>query len=149
MEKVDQNPYIQESSMILINRRIDNYYGYVWVRVKLHGAIRAVWIKEHHFLWSKKHGRKVPDGFVLHHKDHNKENNRLSNLVLMSRAEHARTHHVGRKISLLVRRKMSRSAKARCTPVWRKAVSQRVKLQHKQGRFGRRIRNEHKDSTSS
>lgn len=37
----------------------------------------------------------VPNGYVLHHKDHNKLNDRLDNLQLMSREEHTSHHFNG------------------------------------------------------
>ncbi len=44
---------------------------------------------------------------------------------------------LGFNLTATQRKRASSSAKARCTPAWRKAVSERVKLQHKQGRFGK------------
>ena len=46
---------------------------------------------EHHIVWKKFFGD-IPDGFIIHHKDGNKLNNDISNLVLMSLKEHARMH---------------------------------------------------------
>ena len=56
---------------------------------------------EHRVVWEKAHGP-IPPGMVVHHKNHDKRDNRLENLELMSRAEHARHHldvtrlHAGR-----------------------------------------------------
>lgn len=47
----------------------------------------------HRKIWEDFHGKKVPKGYVVHHKDHNKLNNKIENLELMSRSEHQR-HHV-------------------------------------------------------
>lgn len=41
----------------------------------------------------------VPDGMVVHHKDHCSTNNSADNLVLLTRAEHAAAHHKQRKQS--------------------------------------------------
>jgi hypothetical protein len=45
----------------------------------------------HRFAYETEHGV-VPDGFHVHHKDGNRANNDLSNLLLMSASEHARHH---------------------------------------------------------
>lgn len=47
---------------------------------------RAVVVWEHH------HGRPVPSGYVIHHRDHNPLNDDISNLQALTRAEHAREH---------------------------------------------------------
>ena len=62
--------------------------GYVWIRT------RTGWRAEHIVKWERYRGP-VPKGHIVHHKDDNKENNKLSNLQLMSRAEHQRHHHLG------------------------------------------------------
>ena len=38
------------------------------------------------------HNGPIPSGYVIHHKDENKENNYISNLQLMERGEHTRHH---------------------------------------------------------
>ena len=45
----------------------------------------------HRLLWELEHGP-IPIGHVVHHKDHDHRNNDLSNLELMTRAEHC-VHH--------------------------------------------------------
>lgn len=42
-------------------------------------------------------GRKLRSDEIVHHKNHNKRDNRLRNLAVMSRAEHARLHFSRRK----------------------------------------------------
>ena len=46
---------------------------------------------EHRMVWKKFFGD-IPKGFVIHHKDGNKLNNDISNLVLMNAKEHAQMH---------------------------------------------------------
>ena len=46
----------------------------------------------HRDKWEVKAGIKIPEGFVVHHIDHNKENNRFDNLQVMARADHQRHH---------------------------------------------------------
>ncbi|MCP4581154.1 MAG: HNH endonuclease [candidate division Zixibacteria bacterium] len=50
------------------------------------------WRYSHRRAAEKKLGGKIWDGFVVHHKDGNKRNNRRENLRVMSRGEHARLH---------------------------------------------------------
>jgi hypothetical protein len=45
----------------------------------------------HHLVWRKKHG-KITKGMVIHHKDGNRMNYKLSNLQLMTRSEHCNLH---------------------------------------------------------
>lgn len=47
-------------------------------------------------VWKLFNGEK-PKGYVIHHIDHNKLNDRLDNLELMKRGEHIRHHNIGRK----------------------------------------------------
>jgi len=46
---------------------------------------------EHIVIWEKANGQ-LPDGYVIHHIDGNGHNNELSNLVAMSRGDHAALH---------------------------------------------------------
>lgn len=112
-------------------------FGYVWVYAKGHpGFPGAESVKEHHLVWWEHTGQRVPKGYVLHHKDHNKTNNAFENLQLMTRADHMREHDPNQFIDTKVKERISQIAKARCTPEWRAAVSARVKLQHQNGKFG-------------
>lgn len=57
---------------------------------------KKVWYKnrqawKHRVVWEEKNGV-IPKGYQLHHKDGNKENNRISNLECLSRAEHRAIH---------------------------------------------------------
>lgn len=46
--------------------------------------------------WRKCHGRSVPKGMIVHHKDGNPENNSCKNLTLQSQAEHNEEHKEGK-----------------------------------------------------
>lgn len=46
---------------------------------------------QHHIVWEKHFGP-IPDGMQIHHIDHNKINNDISNLQLVTPLEHKRIH---------------------------------------------------------
>lgn len=45
----------------------------------------------HRYVWEKYHGE-IPDGYEIHHIDHDKSNNDISNLKLMKSEEHESLH---------------------------------------------------------
>lgn len=49
---------------------------------------------EHILVWEKYHGRKLPRGWVVHHKDENPLNNDISNLEAMPHAAHNSIHRL-------------------------------------------------------
>ncbi len=52
----------------------------------------------HRVVWEYHHGP-IPDGFAVHHIDHDRFNNQIENLELMERGEHARYHNAHGKPS--------------------------------------------------
>lgn len=46
----------------------------------------------HQVVWMKANGD-IPKGMVIHHKDHNRFNNELSNLELLTTKQHVMHHH--------------------------------------------------------
>lgn len=46
----------------------------------------------HRLVWEEAHGRPVPDGYLVHHRNENKKDNRPENLKLMTVAEHNQYH---------------------------------------------------------
>lgn len=50
---------------------------------------------EHRVVVEQQLGRKLSSKEIVHHKDHNKRNNHLTNLEVMTQAEHAKLHHKG------------------------------------------------------
>lgn len=45
----------------------------------------------HRYVWEYYNG-KIPKGYHIHHKDHNKDNNELDNLELLTKQEHIKIH---------------------------------------------------------
>jgi hypothetical protein len=54
----------------------------------------------HRSVWEHNKGP-IPKGFVIHHKDHNKLNNKISNLELLSDSDHKKQHWVEDKEIML------------------------------------------------
>lgn len=53
---------------------------------------RGRYVYEHHLVWWKHTGMVVPEGFVIHHKNDRKRDNRFENFELKENAEHSRHH---------------------------------------------------------
>lgn len=72
--------------------------GYVKIRVgKGHPlADPNGWAYEHLVVWVSSGNHRPMDGYMLHHLNHDKTDNRIENLCLMSRAEHNRLHNAER-----------------------------------------------------
>lgn len=45
------------------------------------------WVYEHQYVWEQHYG-KIPNGFVIHHIDHNRKNNNINNLTLLPKKRH-------------------------------------------------------------
>ena len=66
-----------------------------WYRGKRY---RGKYCYEHHLVWEKETGMPVVDGMVIHHKNHNKYDNRFKNLEIMDWKDHARMHSKKKKV---------------------------------------------------
>lgn len=62
----------------------------------------------HRKVWEEYYGQKIPEGYVIHHIDHNPLNNSISNLQLMTFEDHARLHHKGKVTKEEVKEELSR-----------------------------------------
>jgi len=72
--------------------KIEN--GYKLLLVKDHpAATERGYVYAHRYLMEKKLGRYLKTDEVVHHKNMNKLDNRLRNLIILSPAEHMRIHH--------------------------------------------------------
>lgn len=86
IEKFKTNP------KFMINDR-----GYKCIYVPQRGFIQY-----HRWIWEKEFGP-IPKYKVIHHKDHNKNNNNIDNLELMSLSKHSKLHYMEREIDNLGR----------------------------------------------
>lgn len=75
-------------------RRIDKD-GYIRVYARLHQlADGRLMIFEHVMLMERGLGRRLHSTEVVHHINHNRSDNRMENLQLMTRSDHCRLHGV-------------------------------------------------------
>jgi hypothetical protein len=71
---------------------VDGYKFYDTKQEYLVGSVGDNEIKRLHIYIWEKHNGKVPKGYCVHHKDHNKLNNDISNLEIIERSEHQSYH---------------------------------------------------------
>jgi len=79
------------------------YDGIKWYQKKnkyyeTNGSKKDGYKHLHRYIWEKYNG-KIPDGYYIHHKDLNRENNDISNLQMVTLAEHNTIHSTGKKLS--------------------------------------------------
>lgn len=70
----------------LWNGGTTKYNGYIYQRVDCKA------VKQHRKVMEDYLGRKLRPDEVVHHKDHNRANNDISNLEVMTKSEHSRLH---------------------------------------------------------
>lgn len=123
----------------------DEHNGYVMVRVEQHPLFPGKrWVARHRLRMAEHLGRKLRSNELVHHRNERKGEDRLRNLQIETRAQHAVTHHKGKRRSNDTKRKMSEGAVRRSTPAYRAQLSKRVKAQHRAGNFGRQTWKEEK-----
>lgn len=83
--KLNQDLYSKKSHIYLSTS------GHLIYRAPRQNGKSSVGINLHRKIW-KEHYGEIPQGMIVHHKDHNKLNNDISNLCLMTRSEHMKHH---------------------------------------------------------
>ena len=67
----------------------------------------------HRYIWEKHNECKIPEGYIIHHKNEDKEDNDPSNLILMTHGEHSSLHHTGLKHNEETKKKISEAVRNR------------------------------------
>lgn len=105
-----------------IRKRKDAYWslsqkGYIQGKVFENGKWRNV--KQHRWIMEKRLGRKLSNSEHVHHIDHKKTNNSISNLIVMSQTHHCtyhglnQIHKSGYKMNLTLEQRKRRSERAK------------------------------------
>lgn len=71
--------------------RLTDGQGYVWIRRSDHPrANENGYVSEHILVWEQAHGRSVPKGYIIHHLNGIRDDNRPENLVALPRKAHGK-----------------------------------------------------------
>jgi len=69
--------------------RVGDSYGYIQIKNREHPrANNQGYVREHILVWEEYHHRKLPKGWLIHHLNGIKDDNRPQNLIAMKRGEH-------------------------------------------------------------
>lgn len=93
--------------------KIRNAAGYVLIYMPEHPRSNKSRVFEHIVIWENANKTQVPDGYVIHHINGIKDDNRIENLRLMSTEEHTKFHNTNRKRSDETKKKISDRQKLR------------------------------------
>lgn len=81
----------------------------------------------HQYIWMVANGCDIPEGYDVHHIDHNPSNNSIYNLELKKRKEHLSEHKIGTHHTEDTKNKMSKSHKGENNPFYGKYHSEESK----------------------
>ncbi len=62
--------------------------GYLGIYLPSHPRATQGYVLEHILVWEKAHNQPIPKGWIIHHKNHDKKDNRPENLEAMPRSKH-------------------------------------------------------------
>lgn len=109
--------YIEGTNLAYFNGykfRKDKKTGY-WLCTTLHKRL-------HRYVYEYFNGE-IPAGYQIHHKDHNKDNNEIENLQLLTRKEHDKIHYEEMSKEEKERRRKNIKEKAQPKAIeWHKSV---------------------------
>jgi len=70
-------------------KKVIRGHGYIGIYApEHHRASKVGYVMEHILIWEKAHNIPLPDGWIIHHINHNKADNRPGNLEAMPRSKH-------------------------------------------------------------
>lgn len=104
----------------------DDKTGYYLGTSKIDGKRKRL----HRYIWEYYKGE-IPKGYDVHHKDHNKNNNEIGNLELLSSSEHKKKH--GKELTEEQKKKLRNNLNLKARPKaieWHK--SEKAKEFHKE-----------------
>lgn len=101
--------------------RISDGRGYVKILIPDHPeADRDGYVREHRYVWEIANARRLNPGEVVHHINGIKNDNRIENLVMLTRGEHQREHNLAESRIKHVEPFRSEAAKKGAASRWQK-----------------------------
>ncbi len=111
---------------------LDPVNGYILIKHN------GKWKRRNRVVMEKELKRPLEPWEHVHHKNGNRTDDRLCNLVIISASEHSRLHNTGRRASSETKIKMQQGAIRRVArPGHKQHLSKRAKAQHAAGKLGR------------
>lgn len=118
--------------------RSDDGQGYIRIWKPEHPFNNHGYVLEQRLVAEKQLGRYLEKNEVVHHINGVRDDNRLENLVVMTRHEHPANHQVGRSVPKEIRRKISKTLMGHLvTEKTRNVVSKKTRERYASGeKFG-------------
>jgi len=86
-------PILYNERNDMVEFTLDKSRGYMYAIIPDHPcADKYGKVNEHHYVVYEETGRLLNEDEVVHHKDRDKANNKIDNLQVMTKSEHARLH---------------------------------------------------------